>query len=218
MDVLLTAESERFTNDPRPHGRMFVRDTINVSMYLSYEFAMNLFHWEVEILRVIYDIKELLMTSRYFGFYRPQCICGKVMFSQASVILFTGEECLTDTHKPLADTFLGRHIPGQTPPYPSRHPPRQTLPTPPPPGRHCPGNTHNLSRRLLLWTVHILLEYILVLHNAINIWVNQIGEFGLKIHYREFFINVLRDVKCEPTFTRLWWGFAHKECKIPGVL
>ena len=165
MDVLLTAESERFTNDPRPHGRMFVRDTINVSMYLSYEFPMNLFHWEVEILWVIYDIKKLLMTSRYFGFYRPQCICGKVMFSQASVILFTGGgECLTDT--PWVDTSPGRHSPwadtsqADTPSPPGRHPP---------PVRHCPGHTDTLSRRLLLWTVHILLEYILVLHNAINI-------------------------------------------------
>ena len=126
MDVLLTAESERFTNDPRPHGRMFVRDTINVSMYLSYEFAMNLFHWEVEILRVIYDIKKLLMTSRYFGFYRPQCICGKVMFSQASVILFTGGG--------VSDRYpLGRHISGQTLPL-GRHLPGRHLP-----GRHLPG-------------------------------------------------------------------------------
>ena len=120
MDVFLTAESERFTNDPRPHGRMFVRDTINVSMYLSYEFAMNLFHWEVEVLRVIYDIKELLMTSRYFGFYPPQCSCGKVMFSQASVILFTGGG--------VSDRYpLGRHLPGRH--LPGRHPPtRQTPP------------------------------------------------------------------------------------------
>ena len=39
--------------------------------------------------------------------YHPQCSCGKVMFSQASVILFEGG--------PLADTLLGRHPPGQTP-------------------------------------------------------------------------------------------------------
>ena len=61
MDVFLTAESDSFTNDSRPHGRMFVRDTINVTMYLSYELALDLFHWEVEILGVIYDIKELLI-------------------------------------------------------------------------------------------------------------------------------------------------------------
>ena len=40
--------------------------------------------------------------------YRPQRSCGKVMFSQASVILFTGV-CVCDP--------VGRHsLPGQTPP------------------------------------------------------------------------------------------------------
>ena len=67
----------------------------------------------------------------------------KVLFSQASVILSTG-----------------RHLPGQTPPQldtPRQTPPEQTQPpaqadTP----RHPPG------RRLLLRTMHILLECILV--------------------------------------------------------
>ena len=47
-------------------------------------------------------------------YYRPQRSCGKVMFSQASVILFTGEGVYPSMH-------WGRHPPGQTPP--GRHPP-----------------------------------------------------------------------------------------------
>ena len=55
--------------------------------------------------------------------------CGKVMFSQASVILSTGG-CL-------ADTPLGRQAPppGQTSPPPGRHPP----------GRHLPQETANAA-------------------------------------------------------------------------
>ena len=47
--------------------------------------------------------------------YRPQRSCGKAMFSQASVILFTGER-LWQTHPLLADTPLpvGRHPPTAT--------------------------------------------------------------------------------------------------------
>ena len=51
-------------------------------------------------------------------FYRPQQSWGKVIFSQASVILFTGGVCLSACW----DTPLG----------PGRHPP-------PRPGRHPPG-------------------------------------------------------------------------------
>ena len=43
--------------------------------------------------------------------YRPQPSCGKVMFSQASVILITGKVC--GRHPP------GRHPSGQTPPLPN---------------------------------------------------------------------------------------------------
>ena len=56
------------------------------------------------------------LGSEYFNHYRPQRSCGKVMFSQASVILFTVGVC-------------GRHPPADTPPADT--PPRQT-----PPGRH----------------------------------------------------------------------------------
>ena len=51
-------------------------------------------------------------------FYRPQRSCGKVMFSQASVILLTGKGCVEDNPPeqtpPQADTPLGRHtaLPG----------------------------------------------------------------------------------------------------------
>ena len=101
--------------------------------------------------------------------------CGKVMFSQASVILSTGggvhppgqtpplgrhppppadnRSCIQPPRQtpPWADTTpLGRHPPRQTPP--GRHPPRQTPPPPPPP----------FPRRPLQRTVRILLECILV--------------------------------------------------------
>ena len=91
-----------------------------------------------------------------FCFYCPQSSCRKIMFSQASAILFTGG---------VADTPPGRHPPGQTPPpwadTPSlgRHPlPGQTphLDRYPLPGRHPP------LRWLLQRTVRILLECILV--------------------------------------------------------
>ena len=77
--------------------------------------------------------------STFSHFYRPQRSCGKVMFSQASVILFTGV-CVW-----------------QTPPWADTPPPgRQPL------GRHLPADTPPPSRRLLQWTVRILLECILV--------------------------------------------------------
>ena len=72
--------------------------------------------------------------------YRPQRSCRKVMFSQASVILFTGGGVYPSMH-------LGRHPPGQTP---SRQTPPGRQPPPPP------------SRQLLQQTVRILLECILV--------------------------------------------------------
>ena len=56
---------------------------------------------------------SLLINSQVY-FYRPQRSCGKVMFSQASVILFMGGVWQT----PPGQT----PIPGQTPP-PGRQPP-----------------------------------------------------------------------------------------------
>ena len=81
--------------------------------------------------------KPNILCLRLF-YYRPQRSCGKVMFSQASVILFTGgvwqtlpppseQTPLADpppgqTPPPRADTLKGTHFPGQTSPL-GRHPP-----------------------------------------------------------------------------------------------
>ena len=77
-------------------------------------------------------------------FYRPQRSWGKVMFSQASVILLTGR-CLPHLlirppqSDPPEQTPLEQTPPSeQTPPW-SRHPPEQTPPDQTPPGsRHPP--------------------------------------------------------------------------------
>ena len=74
-------------------------------------------------------------------YYRPQRSYGKVMFSQASVILFTAG-CLPDTPRQTpptwADTPEADTPPGQTPPSgqisPSRHIPFADTPL----GRHTP--------------------------------------------------------------------------------
>ena len=70
--------------------------------------------------------------------YRPQRSFGKVMFSQASVILFTGG-CLPsarwDTHTPHSQeahlppksTTLGKHTPWEARPPGSTPPPRRPL-------------------------------------------------------------------------------------------
>ena len=63
-------------------------------------------------------IREVFIFSNVY--YRPQRSYGKVMFSQASLILFT--KGVSDT--PQADNPPGQIPPGQTPP--------------PPPGRHDP--------------------------------------------------------------------------------
>ena len=66
----------------------------------------------------------------FFNFYRPQHSCDKVMFSQASVILYTGGGGVWQT--PPGRHPSGRHPPGQT--SPGRRPPRQTRPL----SRHPP--------------------------------------------------------------------------------
>ena len=75
------------------------------------------------------------LSENVVNIYHPQSSCGKVMFSQASAILFTG----------LGGVYLegcGRHPPRQTPQWadippkadiPGQTPPRQT-----PLGRHPP--------------------------------------------------------------------------------
>ena len=76
--------------------------------------------------------------------YRPQRSCGKVMFSQTSVILFTEE--VSAKHPPWADTPTpwAHPPPGQTPPPPG-HPP-------PPPGQTLPPSWADTptSQRILL--------------------------------------------------------------------
>ena len=85
----------------------------------------------------------LVSRSRSAHYYRPQRSWGKVMFSQASVILLTGGGCLPQS-------MLRYHTPQSRHPSPgsrhpqSRHPPEQTPPgqTPPqeqtPPWEHTP--------------------------------------------------------------------------------
>ena len=86
------------------------------------------------------------------SFYRPQRSWGKVMFSQACVILFTGgclPQCMLGYHTPPRS----RHPPGADTPQSrhtawSRHPPQEQTPpgehtppeqTPPPPGAEHAG-------------------------------------------------------------------------------
>ena len=100
----------------------------------------------------------MLQNKFYYRYYRPQRSWGKVMFSQASVILFTEGVCIPactgaeppsprQTFPEQTDIPLGRHFPG-------RHLP---------PGRHPPGQTP--PRWPLQRTVRILLKCILV-HNV----------------------------------------------------
>ena len=80
-------------------------------------------------------------------YYRPQRSCGKVMFSQASVILFTGGACIP--------ACTGQTPPGQTPPPPC--PVHSWIHTHP-----CQVHAGIHPRRPLQRTVRILLECILV--------------------------------------------------------
>ena len=65
--------------------------------------------------------------------YRPQRSCGKVMFSQAFVILFIGVLGVADTPTgqtlPWADTTPGQTPPRQTPPPHGQTPPHQQTAT-----------------------------------------------------------------------------------------
>ena len=69
-----------------------------------------------------------IVCNRYY--YRPQRSCGKVMFSQASVILFTGGWDPPGRH-PRQTPLPGRHPLGRHPPWvhtPWPDTPRQTTP------------------------------------------------------------------------------------------
>ena len=76
-----------------------------------------------------------IVCNRYY--YRPQRSCGKVMFSQASVILFTGGLDPPGRHPCQADT------PARQTPLPGRHPCQADTPLGTHPlARHPPGQTH----------------------------------------------------------------------------
>ena len=124
-------------------------------------------------------VVSLNMLVKYYDiYYCPQRRCGKVMCLHLSVILFTGGVWQTP---PQADTPLGRHSPGQTPPpvgrhplpwkdtFLGRHPPRQTphpqadtplgkpslWQTPPPLGRHPPVDGHCSRRYASYWNAFL---------------------------------------------------------------
>ena len=104
-----------------------------------------------------------------FHFYRLRC--GKVIFSQASVILFTGRGGAAAipprTHTPRIYTPSGRHTPWADTPLGHD-----------PPGRHTPGHTPLWTDTqplewLLQRTVRILLECILVIRFFLRMVTNQ---------------------------------------------
>ena len=90
------------------------------------------FVWRTPYYRSIFLQRKLIH-------YCPLRSYGKVMFSQASVILFTRGVCGTDPGQrlPWADTPLCRHPSGQTPP--GQTPPGQTSP---PRDGYCSGRTY----------------------------------------------------------------------------
>ena len=107
--------------------------------------------------RLVKKVPNLLKSIASISYYRPQRSCGKVMFSQVSVILFTGGLCVCGKHPPrqtppgqtfpVADIPLGRQptgqtLSGQTPPAQCMLGHTHLLPsacwdTPPAPGSHC---------------------------------------------------------------------------------
>ena len=92
-------------------------------------------------------------------FYRPQCSCGKVIFSQASVILSTGGV--------YPSMHWGRHPLGR---YPPENTPRSDTPwaDTPPPWADTPPPGQTPCRRPLQRAVRVLHECFLVLTNFIQ--------------------------------------------------
>ena len=129
------------------------------------------------------------LSSATIYFYRPQTKFAKVMFLHLSVILFTGGVCLSacwDTTTSSLPPPRTRHTPrpcthpwDQTPHGAdrpgTRHPPTPQEQTPHP----SPG-----SRRLLLRTVHILLECILVLCTVViySFWTLKVIIWWMSIN------------------------------------
>ena len=89
-----------------------------------------------------------------YYYYRPQRSWGKVVFSQASVILLTGGGVSASVHAGIPHTPQSDTPLDQTPP--SRHPLDQTPPGADPPKRSMLGDTVNAR------SVRILLECKLV--------------------------------------------------------
>ena len=125
-------------------------------------------------------VSSTLGTLQYNNIYRPQCSCGKVIFSQAPAILSIGTppgrhppmgRHPPGRHPPCTDTPLGRHTSLiRHPPLPGRHPPSQS-----PPGQTLPPRADTPSRRLLQRTVRILLEWIPVYAEYSSLKYAQIG-------------------------------------------
>ena len=114
---------------------------------------------------------KYLLCVQWFVTVRNSC--GKVMFSQASVILFTGG-VYPSIHwgRPpdtpfWVDTLLGSHFP------PGRHPPWTGTPWADTPQADTPGR--HPPRRPLQRTVHILLECNLV-HFCVTRHVSIMGQ------------------------------------------
>ena len=119
--------------------RSSIRETVQLTVNLltgPKGSAGNLCRFEKE--QTVYFLPQYRLFSRKsrvewnLDNYRPQPSCGRVMFSQASVILITGV-CVADT--PRADTPLGRH-----PPFPMHagiHTPLPSACWDTPPGGHC---------------------------------------------------------------------------------
>ena len=127
-----------------------------------------------------------------------QLRCGKVMFSQASVILSMGGVWQT----PLGRQSMGRHPHGQIPPLgrhsPGRHP-RQTPPwvdttslpgQTPPLGRHNPLGRHPPPQQ----TVRILLELksvMLIERYCVQKQSIRLATQQIRLHTRHTFVTIL---------------------------
>ena len=85
---------------------------------------------------------ETVSICLLFDLYHPQRSWGKVMFSQACVILFTGgclPQCMLGYHTPRADTAWSRHPLGADTPMGADTPLEQTPPrADTPQSRHPP--------------------------------------------------------------------------------
>ena len=121
--------------------------------YITSEVTTNTFSGQLKLCcSSTRYIKNIYCAT--LGYYRPQRSCGKVMFSQASVILSTRGQGVRVADTPWADTPPGRHL-QQTPPRrhlpqadtpPADTPPHPRADTPPPPtGMHSCSEVFYMS-------------------------------------------------------------------------